>query len=102
MESGREEWRKWLLQDQPCVRLASGDINTSDAASGATILPLPAGVGDKGALTKGSVGAGEREAGSPPLPPRPTAPFPGTAEPDDRKNKELGCSFLNALMSGSH
>lgn len=48
------------MKDQPCVRLASGDINTSDAASGSTILRLPAGVGDKRAITKGSVGAGER------------------------------------------
>lgn len=35
-----------------CVRLASGDINTSDAA-GATILPFTAGEGDKRTLTKG-------------------------------------------------
>lgn len=43
---------EWLLRDQPCVRLASGDINTSDAAE-ATILPFTAGEGDKRALTKG-------------------------------------------------
>lgn len=49
-KKGMEE--KWLLRDQPCVRLASGDINTSDAA-GATILPFTAGEGDKRALTKG-------------------------------------------------
>lgn len=41
-----------MLRDQPCVRLASGDINTSDAA-GATILPFAAGEGDKRTLTKG-------------------------------------------------
>lgn len=40
------------MRDQPCVRLASGDINTSDAAE-ATILPFTAGEGDKRALTKG-------------------------------------------------
>lgn len=45
-------YRKWLLKDQPCVRLASGDINTSDAAV-ATILPFTAGEGDKRTLTKG-------------------------------------------------
>lgn len=44
--------REWLLKDQPCVRLASGDINTTDAAE-ATILPFTAGEGDKRALTKG-------------------------------------------------
>lgn len=49
---GKRGWRKWLLRDQPCVRLASGDINTSDAA-GATILPFTAGEGDKRTLTKG-------------------------------------------------
>jgi hypothetical protein len=38
----REEWRKWFVKDQPCVRLASGDINTSGASSGITILRLPA------------------------------------------------------------
>lgn len=51
-ESEKTGLRKWLLRDQPCVRLASGDINTSDAA-GATILPFTAGEGDKRALTKG-------------------------------------------------
>lgn len=49
-KEGIGEW--WLLRDQPCVRLASGDINTSDAAE-ATILPFTAGEGDKRALTKG-------------------------------------------------
>ena len=44
--------RKWLLRDQPCVRLASGDINITDAAR-ATILLFTAGVGDKNTLTKG-------------------------------------------------
>lgn len=43
---------EWLLRDQPCVRLASGDINTSDVAE-ATILPFTAGEGDKRVLTKG-------------------------------------------------
>lgn len=51
--------RKWLLRDQPRVRLASGDINTSDAAR-ATILPFTAGEGDKHALTKEQEGEHER------------------------------------------
>lgn len=51
-EGWKEGWRKCLLRDQPCVRLASGDSNTSDAA-GATILPFTTGEGDKRTLTKG-------------------------------------------------
>lgn len=39
---GGTGFTKWLLRDQPCVRLASGDVNTSDAA-GATIPPFTAG-----------------------------------------------------------
>lgn len=60
-------WRKWLLRDQPYVRLASGDINTSDAA-GATILPFTAGEGDKNAH-KRERGRELERTGLPPLPP---------------------------------
>lgn len=55
------------MRDQPCVRLASGDINTSDAA-GATILPFTAGEGDKRALTKGEREREHERAGLTPLP----------------------------------
>ena len=94
-EFERRGWRrKWLLRDQPCVRLASGDINTSDAA-GATILPFTAGEGDKRGRTKGNEGESVRGAGSPPLPPRPTAPFTGTAPPDE-KQEQRGWMFISS------
>ena len=74
----RERERERLLRHQPCVRLASCDINTSDAA-GATILPFIAGTVDKQDPTKGNE---ERWRGlafftRPPPPPalRPTAPL---------------------------
>lgn len=91
--------RKWLLRDQPCVRLASGDINTSDAA-GATILPFTAGEGDKRALTKGKQEReGEGWLASTPL--RPTALFTGTAPPDESKNKEVDVHFLLRWCQGA-
>lgn len=92
--------RKWLLRDQPCVRLASGDINTTDAAR-ATILLFTAGEADKRTLTKGKrERAGEGWLASTPL--RPTAPFTGTAPPDESKNKEVDVLFPTALVSRRH
>lgn len=81
-----------MLRDQPCVRLASGDINTSDAAR-ATILLYAAGEGDKHTLTKGKRESA-REAWLASTPLRPTAPFTGTAPSDESKNKEVDVLFL--------
>lgn len=80
------------MRDQPCVRLASGDMNTSDAAR-PPILPFTAGEGDKRTLTKESrERAGDGWLSSTPL--RPRAPFTGTAPPDQSKNKEVNVLFL--------
>ena len=60
------ERKKWMLRDQPYVRLASGDMSTSDAAR-TTILLFTAGEGDKRTLTKGR-GRKQEMAGLPLLP----------------------------------
>lgn len=88
-----------MLRDQPCVRLASGDMSTSDAAR-TTILPFTAGEGDKHTLTKGKrERAGDSWLASAPL--RPTAPFTGTAPPDESKNKEVDVLFPPCWCQGA-
>lgn len=97
-EAEKTGFREWLLRDQPCVRLASGDINTSDAAE-ATILPFTAGEGDKRALTKGKREKALRGAGLPPLPPGQQPHLQVPAPPDESKNKRGACSFPIAPVS---
>ena len=90
-KKGMEE--KCLLRDQPCVRLASGDINTSDAA-GATILPFTAGEGDKRPPHKRSE---ERMRGLARLHSTPSGQQPRSQvqhSPDESKNKESDVHFL--------
>lgn len=93
-------WRKWLLRDQPCVRLASGDINTSGAA-GATILPFTAGEGDKRALTKGK--REKRVRGLACLhSPQANSPIYRYSTSWWKREQRGGCSFPTALVSRLH
>lgn len=92
MESEKTGLRKWLLRDQPCVRLASGDINSSDAA-GATILPFTAGEGDKRALTKGPREKRFRRLASIHSSPSLHPHFQVAAAPDESKNKAADVHF---------
>lgn len=91
--------KKWLLRDQPCVRLASGDVNTMMLLGPQCCFSLL----EKEISTLSQRDEGERawEGWLASTPLRPTAPFTGTAPPDESKNKEVNVHFLLRSCQGS-